>query len=67
MFCSIAILIALLHPSIVFLAVLPLFVYGFFMTENGFKFMSKFLMMIMAIYFIMSYSFHLAFLLMADD
>jgi hypothetical protein len=67
MFCSLAIIYALLHPSVLFFFMMPLFIYGFFMTPSSFKNLAKLFILIFALYIISAFLFNLAELIIPDS
>ena len=63
---SIALIFAILHPSILLFCLMPLFIYGFFMSQPEFKTPAKLLVIIVAFYLMASYVFSLLYLLLSD-
>jgi len=52
MFCSLAVVFALLHPCILFFFQLPLYLLGFFMAPNQFKRIAQFMLLIVGLFVI---------------
>jgi hypothetical protein len=57
MFCSITIVFAILHPSVIFLALLPFLILGYFIKHSYRKCLSITVMIVLSIYLLANYLF----------
>lgn len=67
MFCALSIIFSILHPSIILFILMPLFIYGFFLTQQEFKTPSKFFLFVLALYVVASFVFNIVFLFFDDS
>lgn len=58
MFCSIAIIYSLMHPSALFFVLMPMLIFGFFMEK--FRGIAKFYIVIVALYTVTAFLFNLS-------
>jgi hypothetical protein len=64
-FCSLAIVFSLIHPSILLFAFMPLYMYGFFKSHSQYKSLAKFFVFLFGVYLVIYYTYNLVILIVS--
>jgi phosphoglycerol transferase MdoB-like AlkP superfamily enzyme len=63
MSCILSIVFSLLHPSVLFFALMPVFIYGFFLDQKQYRKIAKFFVIVVAAFILCMYAFNIAVLI----